>query len=198
MRLATFAFVTATLAVTLAGCDRKPEPPAAPPVAETPAPAPTPAPVIEGFSHQAGFDASGYYLTPTEVKVGNFRLTHMGIGAPSDFAQWETGDRASTFGPILFEFDDVTSPTQTNEMGGESRTVRVRVLPAAYGFAPDAIRFRGQDPRLGEVIFTGAFDPAALTRSRTEGSGPDPVLTGELRIGQAPARQVAFTYWAGD
>lgn len=202
MRLHHIALASAALAVLLAGCDRKAETAGAPPATPAPAPAPaaptSPAPVIEGFSHQAGFDASGYLMPQAEVRVGTYRLTHVGLGSPSDFTQWEKGDHSSTFGPILLEFEDTSSPVQTNEMGGESHTVSARVLPAAYAFGPDGVSFRGQDPRLGAVILTGKFDLAALEAARAEGSGSQAVLTGELRVGGGAPTPVSFLYWVGD
>lgn len=203
MRYRTFALAAALLAVTVAGCNRKPaqqaEAPAAPAVAApVPAPAEPAIPVAQGYHHQPGLDASGYYLSPTSFKVGNYQFTHLAIGAPSDFQTWETGDRTSTFGPILVAFDDVTSPMAPNELGGEGHTVSVRVLPDAYSFDAGKLQFRGHDPKLGEVVFSGDFDQAALAQARGDGSSGATVLTGDLKVGAAPARKVSFTYWVGD
>jgi len=201
MRFRTIAMAAAVLAFT-AGCNRKPAEQAAapPPIVVAPAPAaaePT-IPVATGFHSQQGLDASGYYLSPTNVRVGDYQFTHLAIGAPSDFQTWETGDRTSTFGPVLIAFDDVTSPMAPNELGGEGHSVSLRVLPDAYSFDAGKLQFRGHDPKLGEVIFSGAFDQAALTKARGEGSSGGTVLTGDLKVGNAPARKVSFTYWVGD
>lgn len=202
MRLATVA-LTCTALFLIGGCNRKTEK-----AAETPPPAAVPAPVPEtaaepaieaptGFHHQARFDASGYYVAEG-IRVGNYRLSHIGVGAPSDFSQWEEGDRASVFGPILFQFDDTSSAAVTNEMGGEAHAVTVRVLPQAYNFEPGKMSFKGSDPKLGEVVFSGTFDQAALTRAKAEGSSPTPILRGTLKVGDAPARQVALNYFVGE
>lgn len=203
MRYRTLALAAAVLAVTAAGCNRKPAAPAEAPVVEAkPIPAPPPAEpalqVTEGFKHQAGLDASGYYLSPTPFQVGNYRFAHMAIGMPSDFQTWEKGDHTSTFGPILMQFDDVTSPAVPNEMGGEGRSVSVRVLPDAYSFDAGRLTFRGKDPRLGQVVFVGAFDQAALAQARSDGTSQSAVLSGDLKIGDQPLRKVSFSYWAGD
>jgi hypothetical protein len=202
MRYRTFALAAALLAVTAAGCNRKPAEQAAAPAPVAVAPAPAPAeptiPVAAGYHSQQGLDASGYYLSPTNVKVGDYQLTHLALGAPSDFKTWETGDRTSTFGPVLIAFDDVTSPMAPNELGGEGHSVSVRVLPDAYSFDAGKLQFKGHDPKLGEVVFSGAFDQAALTAARGEGSSGATVLTGDLKVGNAPARKVSFTYWVGD
>ncbi|MDP1735854.1 MAG: hypothetical protein Q8L23_00280 [Caulobacter sp.] len=203
MRYRTFALAAALLAVTAAGCNQKPETKAEAPVAvETPAPAPAPAEtpisVAEGFHHQADFEAAGYYLSPTAFRVGNYAFTHIGVGMPSDFETWEGGDRSSTFGPILIAFDDVTSPKAANELGGEGHSVTLRVLPQAYSFDAGKMTFRGADPKLGEVLFSGVFDKAALLRAQASGSSQEIVLSGDLMIGAGPTRKVSFTYWVGD
>lgn len=202
MRYRTFALAAALLAVTAAGCNRKPAEQAAAPapvvVAPAPAPAPSTIPVAAGYHSQQGLDASGYYLSPTNVKIGNYQFTHLAIGAPSDFQTWETGDRSSTFGPILIAFDDMTSPMAPNELGGEGHSITLRVLPDAYSFDAGKLQFKGHDPKLGEVVFSGTFDKAALTQARNDGSSGATVLTGDLQVGNEPARKVAFTYWVGD
>lgn len=203
MRSVTLALAVGALALT-AGCNRKaekaeaPPPPAASPVPASAQPAAPSITVDPGFVHQTQFDASGYYLASSPVQSGAWRLTHVGIGAPSDFQQWEKGDRASVFGPILFQFEDTASPTQVSETGAESHTVSIRVLPQAYRLEQGKVAFRGSDPKLGEVLFTGAFDAAALQRARNEGSSSTPVLRGRLKIGAGPERDVALNYWVGD
>jgi hypothetical protein len=204
MRHRTLVLAAALLAMTAAGCNRKPAEQAQAPAAPA---APLPAPVVpaappltvaDGYRHQTGVDASGYYLSPVSFEVGNYRLAHLALGAPSDFQAWEKGDHSSTFGPILLQFDDVTSPRVSNETGGEGHTVQLRVLPQAYNFDAGKVTFRGHAPKLGEVIFIGSFDQAALTQARVDGSSQSAVLSGDLKIGTHPARKVSFTYWAGD
>jgi hypothetical protein len=203
MRYRTLALAAAALAVTAAGCDREPADQAEAPATATaaapaPAPAEPPVAVVEGFHHQPGFEAPGYFLSPTPIRVGNYAFTHLGIGAPSDFQTWEKGDRSSTFGPILIAFDDTTSPMVPNELGGEGHKVTVRVLPEAYSFEAGKLTFRGRDAKLGEVVFSGTFDEAALKRAMAEGASQETVLTGDLKVGAEPARKVALTYWVGD
>jgi len=203
MRHRTLVLAAAVLAMTAAGCNRKPEKQAEAPAAPV-APAPPPTPVeptlavADGYHHQAGLDASGYYLSPSNFRIGAYQFSHLAIGAPSDFQTWEKGDRASTFGPILIAFDDTTSPLVSNELGGEGHAVSVRVLPDAYSFDAGKLTFRGRDPKLGDVVFVGAFDQAALARARAEGSTQSVVLTGDLKVGAQPAQKIAFTYFVGD
>jgi len=191
------------LPLALSACKRKEEAVPPQPVAVAPTPPPTPAtPVaatpVTGYSHSGTLDAAGYYLPQTEIRVGEFKLNHLGVGAASDFIQWEQGDRNSVFGPVLLQFDDVTSPVQTNELGGEAHSISVRVLPSAYSVDGKTLRFVGQDPKLGKVAFEGAFQTAALAQAKAEGSGPQAVLTGTLQVGSTRISNASFTFFAGD
>lgn len=200
MRLVTIALACGALTV-LAGCNRKSEADKAPPPAAPVATAPTPtAPdlkIAEGFRHQDKFDAAGFYLSQQPLQVGDYRLTHVGIGAPSDFSAWEKGERASVYGPILFQFEDVAAAAQIAK-AGDTRTNGVRVLPRAYSFSPGEVTFVGSDPKLGEIVFSGAFDEAALARARNEGASDVTVLRGMLKVGNAEAKPVSLTYLLGE
>lgn len=201
MRLVTIALACAALTV-LAGCNRKSEADKAPPAAAPAPTAPTPtAPdlkLAEGFRHQDKFDAAGFYLSRQPLQVGDYRLTHVGIGAPSDFTAWEKGERASVYGPILFQFEGLTAPPPAAGTSGEARTTGVRVLPTAYSFSPGEVTFVGSDPKLGEIVFSGAFDEAALNRARNEGASDVTVLRGMLKVGNAEARPVSLVYLVGE
>jgi hypothetical protein len=188
----------------LSACNRKEEAapapaPAPPPVLAPVAPPPaTPQAAVSGFNHSGTFDAAGYYLPEGEIRVGPYRLNHLGVGAASDFAQWEQGDRASAFGPILLQFDDTTSPLAPNELGAEAHAVSVRVLPTGYATDGRTLRFAGQDAKLGPVTFEGAFDTAALAQAKADGSGPQTVLKGTLEVGSTRIANTRFTFFAGD
>lgn len=203
MRIISLA-LCAAMALTLAGCNRQDSKPQPAPV---PAPAPTPAPVetptaaqppVTGFAHKGAFDNAGYYMPTHDIMVGNWQLKTIGVGAISDFAAWEQGDRTSTFGPILLEFDDTTSPMQTNEMGGEAHTVSVRVLPTGYSTDGKSLRFAGTDPKLGPVTFDGAFNPTALNEAKAQGASEATVLTGVLQVGQTRIENAKFSFFAGE
>ncbi len=191
----------AAVATLGAGCNRREEaPPPAPAVTEAPPPqTPVPAPVtITGFQHDAAFDASGYFMTETPVTAGTLKLRTVAVGAPSDFSQWEAGSR-SVFGPILFDFEDTASGRTVNEIGAEVHTGTVRVLPSAYRFSAGEVFFQGSAPKLGEVVFSGSFDAAALAAARQNGSSDgEAVLTGSLQVGGERIRNISFSYWAGD
>lgn len=204
MRITILALCAATATLTLAGCNRqeaKPQP------APTPAPIPAPAPVetsgavsppVTGFAHRGNFDNAGYYMPTRDIRVGQWQLKTIGVGAISDFAAWEQGDRTSTFGPILLEFDDTASPLKTNEMGAEGHEISVRVLPTGYATDGKTLRFAGVDPKLGPVTFDGAFDPAAMADAKAQGASEATVLAGTLQVGQTKIDNARFTFFAGE
>lgn len=203
MRIITLALCAAT-ALGLSACNRQENKPAPAP-APAAAPAPTQAhapdaarPKVSGFAHTGNFDNAGYYMPARDIKVGHWQLKTIGVGAMSDFAAWEQGDRTSTFGPILLQFDDTTSPLSTNEMGGEGHEVSVRVLPTGYATDGKSIRFAGSDPKLGQVTFEGAFDTAAMAEAKAQGASDATVLTGVLQVGDTRIENARFTFFAGE
>ena len=171
--------------------------------AETPAAA-TAAPVEAipqpvTFAHDPALDSFGYYFTDAVVQSGKLKLTSLNIGQPSDFANWESGKRSTSYAPIFLEFEDVASPTATNEMGQTYHTVSLRVMPTAYRVDGQAVSFHGADPKLGQVTFSGVFDLKALKAAKAAGPGePQPVLKGELRVGDQQFRNIGFMYFGGD
>lgn len=182
--------------VALAACE--------PPVAPADAPAapagavapPTPA---AGFSHEATVDQSGYYMPVSETKIGNWRLDHMFMGQKFEFTAWQGGTRSGTFGPLMIEFSDTSSPTQTNELGQVGHTVRSRVLPTSYTVTDDRVRFAGRSAELGEVTFDGRLDAGALaTARRNLGGGEAAVLTGTLTVGERTLTGQSFRWYGGD
>jgi len=192
------AIAVATLA--LAGCDRG---------EKLPSDKDASAPTVEvqdgflaqpkGFRHEDKVDVAGYFLPKDEIKVGDLKLTHLASGSPSDFKTWESGKREGLFGPLMIEFEDLASPMQTNELGGEHHTIIVRVLPSSYSLTKAALAFHGQDARLGPVTFAGAFNQKVLVEAKTSGnSNGKGVLKGDLLVGSQRFHDVAFTYWTGD
>lgn len=172
----------------LAGCDGPPPPP--PP--EAPA---TPEPVlepVEGFAHEAGLDLSGFYLPTSEVRVGDLRLSHLFIGDDEAFEAWEAaeGRGATNFPPIMLQFDDLTSETIANDLGGQTPSAVVRVLPGGYGVSSRTVRFAAVDPQLGVVTFEGGFAPSPDGSSQARLLGTL-TISGQIYEGQGFA-------WAGE
>lgn len=181
------------ICLALGACHRKAEAPDAGP------PQPEPITAVSGFEHDADLDPAGYYTPLSDISVGNYHLSHIAMGAPSDFAQWEEGEHDSVFGPIILDFDDVTSRKITNELGGEGYEKTLRVKPDGYRLFPGEVKFAGTDPVLGAVLFEGRFDQAALDKGQKDtSSGDAPVLTGNLQIGDAHFDNVGFSFWIGD
>ncbi len=175
----------------LAACDR-PETPAGRPPATAPVPAAAPA-----FSHALTSDLSGYYMPATDIRFGDWSFDHIFVGQAAEFQAWEGGTRSATFGPVMLQFDDVTSPMVATELG-EARSVTARVLPTRYEVTDTAIRFEGRSAELGEVRFEGVLDPGALATARRNLGDEGVVISGRLTVGDAAARTVQLRWWAGD
>lgn len=160
-------------------------------------PAEAPAPAAPAFSHAMTSDLSGYYMPAGDVRIGKWSLDHVFVGQATDFQAWEGGDRSATFGPVMLQFDDVTSPMVQTEIG-EARSVTARVLPTAYEVTDSRIRFEGRSPQLGAVRFEGMLDPGALATARRNLGDEGVVVRGELKVGEAPAQRVQMRWWGGD
>ncbi|MGV8929783.1 MAG: hypothetical protein ACOH1E_08515 [Brevundimonas sp.] len=183
MRVGPTAAVLLLLAVT--SCDR-------PADTEGAASAPVPA-----FSHGMSADLSGYYMPAGDVRVGKWSFDHVFVGQAAEFEAWEAGDRTGTFAPVMFQFDDATSPMVQTEIG-ETHSITARVLPTRYSVTDTRIRFEGRSTELGPVNFEGVLDPGALATARRNLGDEGVVLTGTLKVGDAPARTVQLRWWGGD
>jgi hypothetical protein len=196
-----FALI-ALLTPLLATCGEKSAAPAEKPVAAAPAATPTApvSPAPTAFQHDPQLDVFGYYLTETVVKSGNWQLKSINMGSPSDFASWEEGKHPSNFGPFFMEFEDTSSPTAENELGQVYHTVSFRLMPDSYKVGAGQVTFHATDPRIGEVLFSGGFDLAALKTVKAAGPGVEAttVLTGGLQVGAERIRNISFFYFAGD
>ena len=188
MRLARFALPLAVVLSAVA-CDR-PTPPAD--AAKPPA-----APTARAFSYAATSDLSGYYMPAGDVRIGKWSFDHMFVGQAQEFEAWEGGSRSGTFGPVMLQFDDVTSPMVESEIG-EARSITARVLPTAYSVTENRVTFEGRSTELGAVRFEGALDPGALATARRNLGDEGVVVTGRLTVGDAPAQNVRLRWWGGD
>ena len=188
----------------LAACGPKTETPAAPAQpAETRTVATSVAPTAPaaGFQHDPAVELTGFYFTETPVQAGNWKLTSLDIGQPSDFADWEAGKRQENYGPIFLAFDDVTSPTAENELGQTYHKVSIRLMPDSYAVDAKQLTFRAKDARLGEVVLELYPDLAAYKTARTTGPNggpPQRVFTGGLQIGAERIRNLSFFYHPGE
>ncbi|WP_304170398.1 hypothetical protein [Phenylobacterium aquaticum] len=198
-------WTVAAVAMVLAGCDQKtsapaqmvtPGPASIAPVAPPPA---APSAPLTGFTHVKGEDLFGYYIPNTEVKIGDLKLDHVHIGSEAEFAQWEGGDRTTTYAPIMLEFSDLASAKSENELGQTVYAHTIRVLPTAYKLGAGDLRFTGTDPTLGAVQLDGMIDMAALARARAAGPGAqETILRTALLIGATPFKTLSFNWFGGD
>ncbi|MDP3489269.1 MAG: hypothetical protein Q8R71_03960 [Phenylobacterium sp.] len=158
------------------------------------------APTHTGFSHVAGEDLFGYYIPSQEVRIGELRLDHLHIGGAAEFAAWEGGDRMATYAPVMLEFSDLSSPVETNELGGEAHSVRIRVLPTSYKLGNGEFRFAGEAPGVGQVRLDGQLDLEALRSAQGSAVGGEPpvILRTAGQIGPERLRTLSFTWFGGD
>lgn len=174
------AALLATVALT--ACDR------------TSAPAEAPA---TAFSHTATIDLSGYYRPVEPVSVGKWSLNHLFVGPASELEAWQGGSRIATFGPVMLQFDDATSPMAPAEPG-EAHSVTARVLPTRYEVTDTSVTFEGRSPELGRVAFDGRLDPDALATAKRNLGDDGVVMTGTLTAGGQTVRGVRLRWWMGD
>ena len=194
------ALIATAAVVLLAGCGQSPD---AAKTAEVAAPAAPPAVPVDasftGFTKPKGDDQFGYYLPVGEVKIGDYRLDNLHIAGQQGFGDWEKGDRTKTYGPVMLEFVDITSPARKNALGNVTYSVKLKVLPEAYAVTDDRVRLVGKHPKLGEVRMDVKIDPAALKKSKaTKGKDGATVAAGALQVGDTPFKDVAFTWRGGD
>lgn len=184
----------------LAACEQKT--PATPPQPSETRTVATPADAsAANFQHDPKVELTGFYFTETAVQSGNWKLTSLDIGQPSDFAAWEDGKRPENYGPIFLAFDDVTSPTSQNELGQTYHTASIRVMPVSYRIDGKSLLFRAKDARLGEVMLELTPDLAAYKTARTtgpNGGAPQRVFTGSLQVGAETIRNLSFFYHPGE
>lgn len=158
---------------------------------------PSPAAVPAAFSHSISSNLSGYYMPASDVRIGKWAFDHVFVGQAQDFEAWEGGSRSGTFGPVMLQFDDETSPMVQTEIG-EARSITARVLPSTYSVTDSRITFEGRSAELGAVRFEGALDPAALATARRNLGDEGVVVTGRLTVGDGPAQNVQLRWWGGD
>ncbi len=205
MRISVGVWAVAALAAVSAGCDGgkgSDRAEGAATAAPTPAGAPASAAASSSFVYSVSGDVFGYYAPTTDVAVGALQLTHLGLGQAQEFKDWAEGRRMETYAPVMFVFDDTSTPMVQTELG-EAREVSERVMPQSFEVSEQRVRFSGRHPRLGEVAFDGVLDVAAARAANAAagtGATPptQPVLRGDLTAGGRTWDDVAFTWYGGD
>ncbi len=187
MRL--FRIVALSALIAVASCDLPTEPADAPGARSSSGAA--------SFSHATTSDLSGYYMPADAVRLGNWRLDHIFVGQAFEFQSWEGGTRSETFGPVMLQFDDTTSPMVQTEIG-ETHSVTARVLPTRYAVTDTSVTFEGQSAELGRVTFSGQLDQGALATAKRNLGGDGVVMTGTLTAGSQTINGVRLRWWMGD
>lgn len=147
-------------------------------------------------TRQQNFDAFGYYLPFEPLQFGNWRLDNVFIAPSSDFEAWEAGGLREDmpFGPVFVDFSDVTSPTGTNELGGEYHTVTTRVRADYYRVEDGTFTFEGTDPELGVVMIDGMLHGDVVRAGDSE----RPAFTGGVEVGGERIRNTSLRWYGGD
>src|SRR5689334_19353081 len=117
---------------------------------------------LHGFAWNTRADLFGYYMPSTEIRFGNFVLDNFAVGDASSFRDFAAGKfKDKPYAPVMFAFNDTTSPKVEGETGDRYKNA-ARVLPTAYALSGNALRFVGTDKQVGAVTFTGTFDLKAV------------------------------------
>lgn len=154
------------------------------------------APAKPAFAHTLSGDVSGYFIPLWPIAVGDWRLHHLFLGQPADFAAWEGGGKSGPFAPVMIEFENTAGTPVQSELG--ESLPRSRVLPSAYEVTDGRVRFSGRPADLGEVSFDGRLDQDALATARRNLGDEGRVVTGTLKVGSRTFDGVQMRWWAGD
>lgn len=117
------------------------------------------------------------------MRLGDWSLDSLFLGQPAAFEGYEGG----TAGPLIMRF------VAANDAGSAAR-----VLPTRYAVTDTAVRFEGQSPELGRVVFDGRLDQGALATARRNLGGDGAVLIGTLTGGGQTVGAVRLSWWMGD
>jgi len=148
--------------------------------------------------HVEGQALFGYYMPSPEVRVGDWVLSHMFIDDASFADVWteETGE--AYFAPVMFEFDDTSSPMGINELGGEYYENGTRALPTRFAVTANTVSFEGHAEGLGAVTFHGSYDRSVVLVGQGIGATEEIAIEGRLQIGDQVFEDVQFSWFGGD
>ncbi len=150
------------------------------------------------FQRSLDQDVFGYFLPKQPIGSGDYVLRSLSLGDLTEFEAFEAGENEiEGYAPIMMEFDDASSPEQTNELGQTYYEKSVRALPSAYRLTRHAIAFSSTTEDLGAVTFEGKIDLAALEQAMNDRS-EKVVITGDLSFAGKLFQDVQFVYFGGD
>lgn len=145
------------------------------------------------------FDLSGYYWPNPRIVIGRYRLTHIWLGDPEQFAAWRR--RPETVAPpIQLIFEDPVSPMTGQDPGGPVLAGRLRVTPDSFALHEGHVSFRAKEAHFGLIEFDGDVNVDGVygTRVTTSVPGtPRPMMYGRLRIGDQTFERAGFNWYEG-
>lgn len=144
-------------------------------------------------SRDPNFEAFGFYIPTRNIQFGNWRLDHVHIASHQEFAEWEAGRMGEYFFPVHANFSDITSPSGTNELGGEYHEVTTRVRADYYRIEDGVFTFEGTDPELGAVIISGTLHGDVVGDEDSDA----PAFTGSMEVGGNRDRNISFSWYGG-
>jgi len=148
--------------------------------------------------HVEGQALFGYYMPSSEVRMGDWVLSHMFIDDASFADVWTEENGEAYFAPMMFEFDDTSSPMGINELGGEYYENGTRALPGRFVVTANTVSFEGQAEELGAVTFSGSYDRSVVLAAQDWGATEDIAIEGRLQIGDQVFEDVQFSWYGGD
>ncbi len=156
------------------------------------------------FTHSKDVDLQGYYIPIKEVRISNYKLNNISIGAPAELTKFEKYDKSDipTYAPAMMQFDDTTSPTGKNELGQIYYETTERVLPSGYTITAKKFTFTGTGPgkTLGPVTFDAKPDLKKIKAARKNPAriSDGAALVGTLTVGKTTIRNVELMWYGGE
>lgn len=143
-------------------------------------------------------ELAGYYLPNSDIGIGPVMLDHIAIGMAFEFAQYLDG-ADDAFPPLVVMFEDRSSPSGENELGGTYYEVAHYFEPSHFVVTDATLAFWGRHDVLGQVTFEGVFDTAQVAHMQAgDPHLAETALTGTMTISDQTFENVTFQGWLGD
>ncbi len=155
------------------------------------------APDLTGQTYSVSEELFGYFLPYDDVSIGTIRLDHIALAMDWEFQSYMDGD-AEARPPINLHFDETSSPTGVNELGGTYYEVTHRVQPDIFSVTEEELYFAASHELLGEIRFAGQWQMDQVRQMMNGDPGASSALTGDLKIGDVIFEGVTFQGWLGD
>lgn len=153
---------------------------------------------LTGQVFSAETDVGGYYMPNEDVAIGDIHLDHISVGLDWEFESYAAGD-PDAFAPLRLHFEDRSSPTGVNELGGTYYEVNHRFEPENFLVTDTSLAFNGSHNVLGDIRFEGTFDPEQVAAMQNgDPQLAETALVGTLHVGDSVFENVTFQGWLGD